>query len=79
MHEDAYQCEVDIFRRVCVELNSTVLDSSNAKWSVGWDPVFRRDSSFDQILRRIAVARRDIIPATLGVSTVSSSRRASIA
>ncbi len=35
MHEDAYQCEVgsDIFRRVCVELNSTVLDS-NAKWSV---------------------------------------------
>ena len=46
---------------------------------VGWDPVFRRDSSFDQILRRIAVARRDIIPATLGVSTVSSSRRASIA
>ena len=25
MHEDAYQCEVgsEIFRRVCVELNST--------------------------------------------------------
>ena len=35
MHEDAYQCEIgtDIFRRVCVELNSTAVDG-NAKWSV---------------------------------------------
>ncbi len=35
MHEDAYHCEIgtDIFRRVCVELNSTAFDSS-AKWSV---------------------------------------------
>ena len=35
MHEDAYQCEIgsDIFRRVCVELNSAAFDS-NAKWSV---------------------------------------------
>ena len=35
MHEDGYQCEIgsDIFRRVCVELNSTAVDG-NANWSV---------------------------------------------